>query len=400
MTPEKNSNVDSPKIIVRILKGILRGCDFTLMPGETSFFIGDEETISQHQKYNHNRIELIYIPTEKADASCRFAINASFTDDAPAILLIEGEGVEQNRIDLCFNQIVDVGGISLSIRPFDEKFDDSKLYYPEVKVKKANKTDIKSAASHGKAKYLLPVAILLAGCALTYGIMNNEGKRIASITSVIDLNASAYTLLHGRDGAYYVMTSSEADANWISQTLIRRNVPYDVRVVTVRQENDRATEFFKVSLPTVRFHRILFTDSGDVTVELSQERNRLNESEKKAIIRKLRDHIPYVADVKLNFISDYVVSNIAEEDLKKIFVEYTRVKNEDSITFVLTGSINDAELERIKLFINDYYRRWGGEYVTFALELKDDWLRGKSFKYGERGYIKLSPGHWYFPKPL
>ncbi|WP_263070782.1 PrgH/EprH family type III secretion apparatus protein [Enterobacter huaxiensis] len=397
MTPEKNSNVDSPKIIVRILKGILRGCDFTLVPGETFFFIGDEETISQHQKYNNDRFELIYIPTEKADASCRFAINASFTDDAPAISFIEGEGVEENCIDLCFNQIIDVGGISLSIRPFYEKFDDSKLYYPEAEVNKKNN---KSVAFYGKTKYLLPIAILLVGCALTYGIMNNEGKHIASITSVIDQNASAYTLLHGRDGAYYVMTSSEADANWISQTLNRRNLPYDVRVVTVRRENYRATELFKVSMPTVRFHRILITDSGDVTVELSKERNRLNESEKKAIIKKLRDHIAYAEDVKLDFISDYVVSNIAEEDLKKIFVEYTKVKNEDSITFVLTGSINDAELERIKLFINNYYLRWGGEYVTFALELKDDWLRGKSFKYGDRGYIKLSPGHWYFPKPL
>ena len=46
------------------------------------------------------------------------------------------------------------------------------------------------------------------------------------------------------------------------------------------------------------------------------------------------------------------------------------------------------------------YLQWGDRYVHFAIELKDDWMKGKSFQYGADGYIKMTPSSWYFPKPL
>ncbi|WP_306461289.1 PrgH/EprH family type III secretion apparatus protein, partial [Pseudomonas fluorescens] len=47
-----------------------------------------------------------------------------------------------------------------------------------------------------------------------------------------------------------------------------------------------------------------------------------------------------------------------------------------------------------------FNQQWGERYVHFAIELKDDWLKGKSFQYGPQGYVKMTPSSWYFPKPL
>ena len=79
---------------------------------------------------------------------------------------------------------------------------------------------------------------------------------------------------------------------------------------------------------------------------------------------------------------------------------FRRHNHPDSVTFVIEGSLDDGELQRARQFVDGYYRQWGSRYVQFATELKDDWLKGKSFKYGNQGYVKMETGHWYFPKPL
>lgn len=65
-----------------------------------------------------------------------------------------------------------------------------------------------------------------------------------------------------------------------------------------------------------------------------------------------------------------------------------------------SGALDDVEILRARQFVDSYYRTWGGRYVQFAIELKDDWLKGRSFQYGAEGYIKMSLCHWYFPSPL
>lgn len=50
--------------------------------------------------------------------------------------------------------------------------------------------------------------------------------------------------------------------------------------------------------------------------------------------------------------------------------------------------MDDGEILRTRQFINEYTQKWGSNYVQFAIELKDDWLKGRSFLYGSDGYIK------------
>jgi hypothetical protein len=54
-------------------------------------------------------------------------------------------------------------------------------------------------------------------------------------------------------------------------------------------------------------------------------------------------------------------------------------------------------LQKIRGFVETFYRQWGTHYVHYLVEMEDDLRKGKSFEYGAMGsYIKTAPSHWDF----
>ena len=110
--------------------------------------------------------------------------------------------------------------------------------------------------------------------------------------------------------------------------------------------------------------------------------------------------IPYARQVRIAFADDRLAARHAEEGLARLGIDYRRLDKRDSITLSVQGALQDSELLAVRDYVNEYYRLWGDRYVHFAVELKDDWLKGLSFQYGPSGYVKTTPSSWYFPKPL
>jgi len=114
----------------------------------------------------------------------------------------------------------------------------------------------------------------------------------------------------------------------------------------------------------------------------------------------LKNATPYAKAFVVRSADDRDLTRRAEQGLARLAVPYERQDKDASVTFTVQGSLQDTELSAVRDFVNEFYQLWGDRYVHFAVELKDDWLKGKSFQYGPKGYIKMTPSSWYFPKPL
>jgi hypothetical protein len=95
-------------------------------------------------------------------------------------------------------------------------------------------------------------------------------------------------------------------------------------------------------------------------------------------------------------LSDTVVAQQAAAGLDLLGVRYRKTAHETSATLSISGALADGELQKIRTFVEAFYRQWGRNYIHFSVEMADDWRKGKSFEYGGNGYVKATPSHWDF----
>lgn len=398
------------RIVVRLLNGQLQGCEFLLEPGRTLFLVTDDKSIALQHSSTVQPENIIYIPAHD-DNNLNFEMIFSETHEDPVVLRIICDD-DNNDKSIKDNELIVVGGLKLAWR--DERDADFSIDINDVQNLVDEEDNIKSdeeivepdeeiKQSRKLHWWKIPVALGIV-CCLAFAIFiyfTETQRQISSIEAILKQDANnTYQIIYGKDKLIYVFAKEDKAAEWAIQTMIRNPTPYDVSIVAAAKEEKRISQWVESQWPRIKIHRINLSEPKRPNIELSSERNKLNEEERKRFINAVNQQLPYAETLTLTELSDSVVRNLAKEGLNKMSLVFSEIKNKNSVTFLLRGSIEDGELERIKQFVNQFYQIWGTEYVQFALELKDDWLKGKSFKYGEKGYVKVAPGHWYFPKNL
>ncbi len=93
--------------------------------------------------------------------------------------------------------------------------------------------------------------------------------------------------------------------------------------------------------------------------------------------------MPYADSVNITLMDDVTAAGQAEAGLKQQALPYSR-RNHKGRNVCYSGALDDVEILRARQFVDSYYRTWGGRYVQFAIELKDDWLKGAHFSTGRK----------------
>lgn len=388
------------QLVVRLLNGMLRGCEFTLVSGKTLFIVTDEQAIRQQHNGTLLPDSTIYIPAKESGSN--FEILVPEAEGEPVILREIQEHVVPDRIILS-NEIISVGGQKLAWRELEGSFSDTVLFYSCDEPGQADNMPSEPVSLPPKKQWWkLLVVIGIVGCVsfAGYTYLTETERQITSVADFLNNSSENYQIIYGNDKVIYVLSDSDKSAQWAIQSMVRIPQPYRTKVLTVEAEELRIGKWIESNWPQVKYHRVKLNDPKQPVLEISTERTKLSVAEKNTFTSALVKNIPYANSIAITQIADKNIKMLAADGLKKMALSFTEINNGNSVTFVIRGAIEDGELERLKEFITRYYQAWGGEYVQFALELKNNWLKGKSYKYGSGGYVKLAPGHWYFPRSL
>ncbi|WP_342064489.1 PrgH/EprH family type III secretion apparatus protein [Candidatus Fukatsuia endosymbiont of Drepanosiphum platanoidis] len=255
--------------------------------------------------------------------------------------------------------------------------------------------------SHAILWYALSIFALISALMVAYvHSRDTRQQQIRELSSLLGDSREQYHIFYGHDGWIYILANNEKKAAWVQQYLIQLHFSKPVKVLNIQNEEERIGSWLAENWLTVKYHRVRIDTPRAPIILISEERNQLNNEKRAQLINNLNKQIPYASQSQLLSISDKEVSYQAESGIKKMAVPYTCYDNGDSVTFIIQGALNDEQLQQLRRFVAHYIQAWGEHYVKFSVELKDDWLKGESFKYGNQGYIKVTPGYWYFPKPL
>ncbi|QRO35241.1 PrgH/EprH family type III secretion apparatus protein [Chromobacterium violaceum] len=393
MTVEDINTSGRDAVVVRLLNSPLRGCEFTLQPGKTLFLVGPESALAADGLPPELPADSLFVPL--AEGGVNFEL---LLDNGCARLRTLGDEVTESEAP--FNQPLSVGALRLALRPQHLPWQAEILNGFEPTGAPA----APSSATPGRAgRALLALGALCAVALLAAGghwLWNSQQRQVAELSALLGDDGQRFHVLPGRDGVYYVAAADARDGVWARQSLLRAEFRQPVQIVEPAGESERVSRWLSESRPELAFYRLLLDDPRRPQLWISRQRSPLDEASRQKLASQLSALMPYAERVSIVPVDDEAASRQAEEGLSRQALPFTRNDQRDSVTFVIAGALDDGELQRARQFVDAYYRQWGGRYVQFAIELKDDWLKGKSFKYGSQGYVKLNSGHWYFPKPL
>jgi len=387
-------NSTSHNVVIRLLNSSLCGCEFLLSPGRTLFVVGERSSLVTHDNIPELPGDTLFVPLEQGGVNFEVVFNASSPED---IVLRELPGDENNAREhkVIFNHVMHVGALALALRPEHLSWSPEILAYPKTKRPEESKPRPRYAPT--LIALAIAALLLLAG---GYWLWNSPQQQANELGMLLGNENQRFQVLPGRNKTLYVVAANERDASWAQQVIARGENSDPAKVISPERENERVARWLADNYPTLAYYRLQLDDPRQPQLWISRQRSTMATDGLQTLNSRLMSLLPYTNRIDIVSIDDATAVRQAETELKRQALPYSRSDQTDGVTFVIQGALDDGELLRARQLVDNYYRQWGGRYVQFAIELKDDWLKGRSFQYGDQGYVKMSPGHWYFPKPL
>lgn len=388
------SNSTSHNVVIRLLNSQLCGCEFLLSPGRTLFVVGERSGLVTQNNIPELPRDTLFVPLEQGGVNFEVMFDESSPQDIILQELPEGGNNARER-KVIVNHVMHVGSLALALRPENLSWSPEILAYPKAK----RPEEVKSRPRYA------PTLIALAGAVLLflaggYLLWNSPQQQANELGMLLGNENQRFQVLSGRNKTLYVVAANERDASWAQQVIARGENSDPAKVISPERENERVARWLADNYPALAYYRLQLDDPRQPQLWISRQRSTMATDRLQTLNKRLMAVLPYTDRIEIVSIDDATAVRQAEAELKRQALPYSRSDQTDGVTFVIEGALDDGELLRARHLVDNYYRQWGGRYVQFAIELKDDWLKGRSFQYGDQGYIKMTPGHWYFPKPL
>lgn len=395
------------KAILRLLNGPLSGCEYRISIGTTL-------VVAQRAEHLTGRNSDAEIP-EFPDNAIVIPVEGGINFE---LIITEGKGNsdcaeksedhhEHEQFELHLfspDPIVSVhryyescqaGTLQFSVRPINTPWQ-AEMFCDQTPVL-ISQTATKPSML--LTSIVIGILLLVVGAsAFVFWMTFSDKKRQSKVEQVVSGSSEPFHIIRGRDRQLYIFANTERDVSWARQALMREALAAPSQISTLRNEELRITNLIQANYPTLDFHRVKLDDPAKPLILLSQERAHINEQMQRALTANLMSWMPYADSISQLSWSDAMLEMKAKSGLDRLGIPYAQVNGENGVNYSIEGNLDDIDLVKLQAFSEKFYRDFGERYVTFSVALKEDWLKGKSFRYGISGYVKMAPQHWYFPQ--
>lgn len=376
--------------ILRLLNGVLNGCEFTIESLRALVVINNSVPNDVLSPLNELPSDTLFLPINGGGENFELL----FDDRSNEYLireLLENGASERNAVS---NTIQQVGNLEFSVKLQSDEW--ASVILKTEPLQPRRKKNFRATLSKNYVIFFIfSTACLLLALAVGMNIYNSESnymRRLSQLLANRDL-----LFAEGRDHRLYVIAQDNRKAIWANQVVERGDFSTSrVKVVSPENEAQRIYYWLADNYPQLQYFKIQIGRSLSPILLISKQRTRLNEQDKINLKKRLIEFLPYVKNIDIVSIDDQSIIHDAEQGLQSLGLTYIKVQNENFNIFNIHGELSDNEIARLKLFINEFYRQWGMEFIVFNVALGSDSLHGKSYSVGNMEYIKNTPLQWDF----
>lgn len=399
---KKIDTTKSSGYVFKVLSGAMNGIEFSL--GSHSYFICVGNTADGQENLASNlgyAERTLYLPTTTPGHN--FVVDLADQVTEEGFVVTVSNPNQQETLNCSFNVIYLVEGIHFALKREDEAWsqDVVKGILPAAVNTETEIIAKQTVPRSSKWKYRWIVAAIVAvslggvGGAmawLQYGAAPGPDKA-AMILRQLGNNAG-YSVQRGRDHTYYLFAQNNQLAEWAYRSMARTESHESWKVLTPQEEETRLARV--LDRENVAFFNIQLNDLHAPTLVMSSNRNATDPAALKRVKSILVSAMPYADKVSIELKDDQEIRRMAEEGLVALGFDYEMTQSGRGVTFTSVMPAGDSRMAEYNLFVSQFYRLWGRHYAHFSVDLRDDVLKEKSFKYGQDGYVNMSKSHWLF----
>lgn len=391
-TVEESNNA----MILRVLSGALRGCEFQLSPGKTLVLIGTQEVEQDPGQLLNIPENTIYLPALEGASNFEILVDG---DATVRLRILDQENSQE--IACILNAIHTAGTLSFAIKPINQEWSQAVLHPTTVATTIDGMDAVLTRKNIFNFPYIFGVASVVLALVLgTFGYqawMKSKHQYSNTLSTLLQGSSEKIDILEGRDQVLYVFTNSDRDMSWANQIIVRSKFHQPVKVTTYQDEEASIAKKISNSYPNFFYHAIHLDVPDRPQIFYSATRDHYSQANLNQFTQKLESLLPYAQHIQMIPVDDQAVADQANSALDKLGIRYVRADHSNSVTFLIQGDIEDGNLQRIRNFVDDFNQQWGGHYVQFSIELRDEAFKGKSFLHNNNSsYVKVSPSYWYF----
>lgn len=394
---------------LKILFGPMYGSDLILPPKTYSIIIGRSQSLmidaqgdeqGHACQYAHNTL---FIPYEARHINMTLHLPASDEtvakgkdgDEGDYALEINDPEAPQQRW-VTHNAVFSDGDIHFAIKRSEEEWhqDISEFKQPTPNHPPARDT---SAAWDTLRKRRVLVASVLAIfmllIAAAIGVRYyRTSHQIISLTAALAGSPSPVTLLQGNDGKIYALARQYRDLQWLNAALAKRPNAAEVVPLWLTQVSQDITNTLRLEgVPVLR----LDMAHPDSPVLLVLE--GMTPAKQSALRKKLLAMLPFAKSLEFRSFSKNFLVQQARQALDRMHIVYRQVATPFGLSYLIHDQLNDNTMAELQGFMEAYYSQWGSEFITFSINLDENWLLDKSYLAAPNGYVFVNPHNWYFP---
>ena len=399
-------------VVLRILTGAMRSAEFELTFGHTLVVADSASAFEDERRLSTFPDNAIIVPLDQG--ACSFEVVVTTSDDGIHAMLRESHPTDGREHACPFNSVITFGALTFAVKPLGDSWSAHVLNdaaaLPAVtmadKPSAAERTDkspmpLMRRSMHRNALIAaLLLAILGVALATAYWIHDSTERQQTRLSDLLMGSVGEYQVVKGKDDVFYVFADTLRDASWARQALVRSDFNAPTKVLYIRSEKIRIQKLLDHHHNLNSYHILRLDDPATPRLLLSAERGPRDPKARARAAQEMKALLPYATEVRIGSLKDADVALDAQRGLDQLGIVYKRIDKTTSVTFEIQPILDDSGLQKLRPYVDAFYQRWGQRYVHFSVDLKDDWLKGKSFSYGDDSYVKLNNSHWYFSRTL
>lgn len=387
----ENTDTHTQLFTLKIAFGAMAGCEL-LLDGMQCVIDAAPNIQYSHQKETDGSTR-IRLPCDEG----KWQLHIAFPDiNHQGYVELTDEQQHSERCALQYQTLLLADTLGIMLKPLHEdwsfnalaatQYSADQLHSPAVADNSDNKKNWRRLAG-----CLALCLIIGAGTLSYYANSQQQEKEMQTLGDLLTGSDTEMTIFYNQ-GGNVVLVPNRRNAGWVTQRLVSQKYVQPVKVMTLAQMEDYvATQLTAQGFPVIK---VDLRDPQSPSIRLLTR--TATEIQKKKMRQKVTEILPYVKHVNLsNHTLDDLVKK-ATDGVNSSGVLWTLERKEKLAIIKIQGELTDRQLQMVERFYEVYRQQWGSRYVHFIISLRTDYLKGKSLKAGNNGYVLLNNNHWLF----
>ncbi|WP_140181138.1 PrgH/EprH family type III secretion apparatus protein [Providencia stuartii] len=382
--------------IMKIASGPMNGQELMLTADEHMIVI--DPNVEYRAEVDEKGFTTYYIPSNSNHYELAIQTNDidGSNDSNATFSLYINDGIKSFKTPIVYQELMLTDSFPIVFKQLDTPWEltltDSKT--ADIFIEKEQKNKLINTTSKWNFIFLALFVFLLFFIiyAMKVYSTNTTVKKINTIESILQGSHHPIVVTLNKKGEALILVQTQREVDWGIQRLYKEKYQekYTIKRIDILEKEienkllDYIPSILKIDL------------SNPCQPIIRKIKEQALAKDETIINEVMHDYLGCYKNSEFVTIKLNELLSEAEVGLAESHVPWKKIRKDQTIIYLIQGSLNDKQTSSIIQLANQFSNKWGNRHVQFSISLATNKLAGKSFISNNQGYIILDHNSWSF----